>query len=88
MAEFWGLDVQRIHDMSKSMDREASEIQHVIAHLITKMNTVQWQGPDADRFRSEWEGHQRKLNQIVGSLHSTAAQARSNAEAQARASSN
>ncbi|MCL2803524.1 MAG: WXG100 family type VII secretion target [Micrococcales bacterium] len=86
MGEFWGLDVRVIHDMARGMDQEADEIQDVITNLANQMSKVQWQGPDADRFRAEWAGHRQKLNQIVTSLRLTAAQSRSNAEAQARAS--
>ncbi|MDR1441797.1 MAG: WXG100 family type VII secretion target [Bifidobacteriaceae bacterium] len=82
----FGLDVRQIQDMSGSMDREAEAIRAVLADLRGKMSQIQWLGPDADRFRSEWSSQQPRLNEIVNSLHTTARQARENAERQDRIS--
>ncbi|MDR0593285.1 MAG: WXG100 family type VII secretion target [Bifidobacteriaceae bacterium] len=81
MALF-GMDIQQVRDMSGSMDREAGEIQAVLADVRRQMAQIQWMGPDADRFREQWQGQQPRLSQIVESLRNTARQAREHAQRQ------
>ncbi len=77
-----GMNVQLIQEMSAGMEREAQELSSAMASLAAAMARVPWSGPDADRFRAEWEGQQRQISQTIADLRRVAQVARDHAQRQ------
>lgn len=86
MALF-GADIEQVNQLSSQLNQKASEIQNVISQLSSAISSVDWRGPDADRFRSDWQGqHVAQLKQVVSALQAASQNARRNAQEQQTAS--
>jgi uncharacterized protein YukE len=51
-----GADVEQLDQLSKTFEQEAQQIAQATAKITSQVNSVWWKGPDAERFKSEWEG--------------------------------
>ena len=51
-----GADVEQLDQLSRKFDQEAQQIAQATQQISSQVNSVWWKGPDADRFRNEWEG--------------------------------
>lgn len=88
MSNVWGLDVDQVRRLSSELNNEASTLAGIVAKLTSMLSSTQWSGPDAERFRSDWESvHARALRQAENALRDTADAARRNADQQESASS-
>lgn len=88
MSNVWGLDVDQVRRLSSELNTEASTLAGIVAKLTSMLSSTQWSGPDAERFRSDWESvHARALRQAETALRDTAEAARRNADQQESASS-
>lgn len=86
MALF-GADIEQVQQLSTQLNAKASDIQSIISQLSSAINSVNWMGPDADRFRSDWQGqHVAQLKQVVSALQTASQNARRNAQEQQSAS--
>ncbi|MFF2620935.1 WXG100 family type VII secretion target [Oerskovia jenensis] len=82
-----GADVAALRALAQSLEDEARELAGTRTGIRARLGSVYWQGPIADRFRSDWRGHlDPLLARTVTSLESTGALLRRNAEAQERTS--
>ena len=83
-----GADVEELDRLARTFQEEAAKIEQATARISSQVNSVWWKGPDADRFRSEWEGSYRaQLRQIAERLKQTGQQVRQQASQQRQTSS-
>lgn len=83
----WGLDVQQVRTLSTQLNQKASDIDSILSTLTNALNNTQWEGPDAQQFRSDWSGqHTSSLRQVAQALRDAAAKAQQNASAQEQTS--
>lgn len=61
-GNFFGADVDQLRQLSRSLAQNAEQVQAIKSRLSPRIDALGWRGPDADRFRSEWE------HQLVVSL--------------------
>lgn len=86
MAVF-GQDVEQVRQLGTQLNTKAGDIESVISQLTSAVNSVQWMGPDAERFKSEWQGqHVPRLRQVVSALQQASTDANRNANEQQQAS--
>jgi hypothetical protein len=79
----WGADVQGLKDLGSKLQHGATEIETQKSNLNKMLHTVDWKGPDADKFRSEWDSnHMTQLTKVAEALKDAGQKARQNAEAQ------
>jgi uncharacterized protein YukE len=84
---FWGLDVEGVRALATNLDQDGDQIDQILSKLTGILSSTQWSGPDADKFRNDWQGaHSTSLRQVSQALHDTATLARSNASAQEQVS--
>lgn len=83
----YGQDIEQVQQLATQLNSKAEEIQSVISQLSSAISKVQWMGPDADRFRSDWQGqHTAKLKAVVDALRTASQTAKRNAQEQQQAS--
>lgn len=84
----YGQDIEQVKQLAAQLNSKASDIQNVISQLTSAVNSVEWRGPDAERFKSDWQGqHVPQLKQIVSALQTASQKASKNAAEQQQASS-
>lgn len=84
----YGQDIEQVRQLAAQLNSKAGDIQNVISQLTSAVNSVEWRGPDAERFKSDWQGqHVPQLKQIVSALQNASQQANRNASEQQQASS-
>jgi len=83
----YGADIEQLNHLATQLNSKASDIQGVISQLTSAINSVQWQGPDANKFKSDWQGHHvAQLKSVVQALQDASQKAKSNAQQQQQAS--
>ncbi|MDZ4234086.1 MAG: WXG100 family type VII secretion target [Dietzia sp.] len=86
MALF-GQDIDQVRQLAAQLNAMAGDIESVISQLTSAVDSVQWMGPDAERFKSEWKGqHVPQLRQVVSALQAASQNASRNASEQQQAS--
>jgi len=84
---YYGMVITEVRSLATQLDQKAEEIEQIITAIGTKLGTTQWAGPDAFKFRSDWEGPLTgQLRQVSSVLRETATNARTNATQQEQAS--
>ena len=82
-----GADVEQLNQLSAQLNNKANDIQNVISQLTSAINSVEWKGNDANRFRSDWQGqYVNQLKQVVSALQTASQNAKRNAQEQQTAS--
>lgn len=80
---FTGMDIPAVRQMATQMEQASNEIEQLVSRLTGTLNGTQWEGPDANAFRSEWEGqHTSSLRQVSQALQNVCQRARANADDQ------
>lgn len=51
-----GADPEQLDQLSKKFDTEAQQIATATQQITSQLNSVWWKGPDAEKFKNEWEG--------------------------------
>jgi uncharacterized protein YukE len=83
----YGADIEQLQQLSTQLNTKASEIQNVISQLSSQISSVNWLGPDATKFKSDWQGqHVAQLKQVVSALQAASQNAKKNAQEQQTAS--
>ncbi len=83
----YGQDIEQVQKLATQLNSKAEEIQQVMSQLTSAISSVQWMGPDADRFRSDWSSqHTAKLKAVVSALQAASQSAKKNAQEQQQAS--
>jgi len=83
----YGQDIEQVRQLATQLNAKASDIESVISQLTSAVNSVQWMGPDAERFKADWQGqHVPQLKQVVSALQNASQNANRNASEQQQAS--
>ena len=83
----WGADVEQLRTLGNKLKAGASEIEQQRTNLGRVLESTNWEGPDAQHFRSEWNGaHTSALNQVIQALKDAGTKATQNANEQDQAS--
>lgn len=84
---FTGMNIEQVRQLSSQLEQAAGEIEGITSKLTGSLENTDWQGPDADAFRGEWQGtHCTTLRQLQDRLREVANQAKQNAQQQEQAS--
>jgi hypothetical protein len=87
LMAIWGADVQQLRDLGNKLQQGASEIETQKSNLNKVLHSTDWKGPDADKFRSEWDGnHMTQLSKVAEALKEAGQKAGRNADEQDNAS--
>ena len=82
-----GADVEQLDLLSRKFDEEAQRIETAISAISSQMLSTWWQGPDAERFRNQWESADTAtLRQVVQRLQAAATDCRNQANQQRQVS--
>jgi hypothetical protein len=83
----WGADVEQLRTLGSKLQHGATEIDQQRTNLTNLLNNTEWRGPDADRFKEQWNGeHTTMLNKVAEALKDAGQKAKRNAEEQSNAS--
>lgn len=83
-----GMDVEAVGRMATQLTEAAQEIQRIRDELTQSLEAVDWTGPDADRFRSNWTGEMvPAMDEISTAVDELATTAQTNASEQQATSS-
>lgn len=64
-----GLDPDQMDALASKMTTEAGTIKQIATAITGQLNSTWWQGPDAERFKGEWQGtHAAALNRAAEAL--------------------
>ena len=82
-----GADVEALDQLARRFNEEAQKIQQAISTISSQIDTTWWQGPDAERFRNNWQSSFRgQLQRIGESLGQAAQQCKRQADQQRQVS--
>lgn len=83
-----GLDPDALNALQKQMRADASTIKSLTSKLDGLLRGAWWEGPDATKFRGEWDGsHKAQLTKVAAALEATAQAVAANVTQQQQASS-
>lgn len=83
----YGADVAALRSLAAQLDRAADQLEDHRTFLGNAVQHSSWLGPDAERFRGQWEGeHNARVAASARLLRDTATTVRRNADDQERAS--
>lgn len=84
-----GMDVGAVRQLASQFGAKADEIDQIASTLTTQLDGTAWIGPDATRFRSDWQSqHVAALRNVSNALREAQQTAMRNADQQEQASSN
>lgn len=79
----WGADIAQLKALGTKLQSGSSEIEKQKSALTKALESTDWKGPDADKFRSEWHStHAAQLAKIAQALEEAGRQASRNAQQQ------
>jgi len=82
-----GLDPEQMEALASKMTNEATTISDIATTITSQVNSTWWQGPDAERFKGEWEGtHSTALRNAAEALEQVSQVVRSEAQQQRQVS--
>lgn len=82
-----GMDVEAVKAFAKVAAAKADELEGISSRLKGLLASVDWTGPDADKFKQEWNTtHTKNLKAIAEGLDKVAKSATANADQQSAAS--
>lgn len=85
----FGADTAALRLLASKLEQLATRLAAIEASTSSKVSTMNWKGPDANRFRGEWSGHAAtSMRSAAGSLSDAAVAIRGDATAQDRVSGN
>ncbi|MEE2523614.1 hypothetical protein V1639_13345 [Pseudarthrobacter sp. J75] len=83
----WGADVAQLKTLGTKLKAGANDIEKQKTLLTKLLAGTDWKGPDADRFRNEWNGqHVSSLAKVAQALEEAGQKATKNAGEQENAS--
>jgi hypothetical protein len=84
MAGMKGMDVDAVQKLGQQMQNKSDDIKTIVNQIQSLVGGAQWVGPDADRFRNDWESNlKNQLNNTADALHGAGQSALNNATEQA-----
>lgn len=88
MSNVLGMDISAARDLVRIMNTDADTINTLTGRLSQQLEGTPWYGPDAERFRTDWQGqYVPALLRVVQALQENAASLNGQADDQERASS-
>jgi hypothetical protein len=83
-----GADIAQMGELERTFRAEAEKVRGAVTSIGGRVNSTQWVGADADKFRNEWEStHARTLSQAADALEQIAGVVKNQADAQTSTSS-
>ena len=83
-----GLDPDALTNLQRQLRADADAITSLATKLDGLLRSAWWEGPDATKFRGEWDGtHKTQLTRIAAELNGAAQQVAANVTQQTQASS-
>ncbi|HIY24437.1 MAG TPA: WXG100 family type VII secretion target [Candidatus Brachybacterium merdigallinarum] len=83
-----GMNIEEVRRLAAQLEEAAEEIAAIQEELTSGLEEVDWTGPDADRFRGQWNGDMvPALQQIMQSVADLGESANRNADQQETTSS-
>ena len=83
-----GADVDQLRLLSRTIDHSAERLEAMAGEVTSRLTSTPWNGPDADRYRAQWQGESLALvRNVAGALRSVASELERNAAEQENASS-
>jgi WXG100 family type VII secretion target len=84
----WGANLHQLNDLAADLHGKSTELNSQVKRLKKKVAATGWSGPDADRFRQEWESKfEPSLRKISEDLDQASRDVRRSGSSQQRASS-
>ncbi|SEC85203.1 hypothetical protein [Arthrobacter woluwensis] len=84
----FGMDVEQGKAFGKKLDQGADRLAQLSKDISSSLASSPWKGPDADGFKSEWNGHRHTLTAASHALHAAARTMREQVREQEVASKN
>lgn len=81
-----GADPQQLFNLSTEFTLAGTDLLQVLFKLKGAVDSVDWTGPDASRFRETWADHEKTLAQVSRMLSDAGAHLASQAAEQVEAS--
>ncbi len=82
-----GADVEQLDQLSKKFDQEAQALSQATSQITAQVNSTWWKGPDAEKFRNEWESQfASQLKKISEALRQVGTVVRKQAQQQRQTS--
>ena len=70
---FVGADIEQMQSLESTMRQQSEALQNIMSTIKSKVYATEWRGPDADRFKGEWDGvHTQSLTKVVQELQQVA----------------
>jgi len=70
MAGMLGSDPQDMAELISKLATAIDQIQSAMGTLDGKVNSVNWKGPDAERFKgTQWPQSKQQLNRVINDLN-------------------
>lgn len=83
----WGANIEQLRTLGKKMQKGADVLNDQRTTLSSSLNSTQWIGPDAEKFRTEWDStHAPALSNAAHALSVAGTNAARNANEQEQAS--
>lgn len=87
MGDWVGGNLQEMARLADAFRTNASEVKDLVVELTNVVHGAWWKGPDAEKFRSDWDAtHRMALTKLAESLASAEEEIRRQAEGQRRVS--
>ncbi len=84
-----GMDISAVRNLAQQFGAKADQIDEISRTLTSQLESTAWVGPDATRFRSDWQSqHVAALRNVSQALRDAQQAAMRNADQQEQASSN
>ncbi len=87
MTTMYGADANALEALASRMRGDAAELDRIRVTLRSRLHSSPWRGPNADRFRQEWDGpHTARLVGAANAMRTAAERLARNASEQRSAS--
>jgi hypothetical protein len=87
LMAIWGADVEQLRTLGSKLEQGASDIDSQRASLTSALNVIEWHGPDATKFKDQWNGElSTMLRRVSEALTEAGQKAKRNADEQTTAS--
>ena len=82
-----GADVEQLEMLGRKFEEEAQKIETTVSTIASQVTAIWWHGPDADRFRNEWQTtYTSNLRQVIQHLQQAGSNCRTQATQQRQVS--
>ena len=72
----WGADVDQLRQLGNKLKAGAETIEQQRSQMKGALDGTDWKGPDADKFRGEWDSqHASSLKKVADALRDAGARA-------------